>query len=37
MFLIMTASAARSPSLGLNHNNSVPGSFFTWIMMACST
>jgi len=29
MFLIMTASAVRSTSLGLNHQNSVPGSFFT--------
>jgi len=29
MFLIMTASAVRSSSLGLNHKNSVPGSFVT--------
>ena len=28
-FLIMTASAARSSSLGLNHTNSVPGSCCT--------
>jgi len=25
MFFIMTASAVRSSSLGLNHTNSVPG------------
>ena len=29
MFLSMTASAARSSSLGLNHTNSVPGSCCT--------
>jgi hypothetical protein len=29
MFLIMTASAVRSSSSGLNHRNSVPGSFDT--------
>jgi hypothetical protein len=29
MFLIMTASAVRSSSLGLNDKNSVPGSLFT--------
>ena len=29
MFLIMTASAVRSSSLGLNDTNSVPGSFVT--------
>ena len=29
MFFIMTASAVRSSSLGLNDTNSVPGSFCT--------
>jgi hypothetical protein len=29
MFLIMTASAVRNSSVGLNHTNSVPGSFAT--------
>jgi hypothetical protein len=29
MFLIMTASAVRSSSLGLNHKISVPGSCCT--------
>jgi hypothetical protein len=29
MFFIMTASAVRSSSLGLNHKISVPGSLFT--------
>jgi hypothetical protein len=29
MFFIMTVSAVRSSSLGLNHKISVPGSFAT--------
>ena len=29
MFFTMTASAVSSSSLGLNHTNSVPGSFAT--------
>jgi hypothetical protein len=30
-FIIMTASAVPSSSLGLNYGISVPGSFFTWM------